>query len=514
MGGNYQKDIYKQLMQVMERCDSLESELKSVKSSSTSTISSLNSSVRRLTSKCSELERENADLRKKVSSLEKENIFLKEENLRLKSILNHDSNNTSLPPSSDQKPSQKKANEYNGRDNTGRKPGGQKGHAGTTLTKKSVEEKIRCGSFKHSIENWVKGVPVSTDTLPDTDYISHYVIDLEIQAAARELRFYADKNGKHHIPKQYLREVTYGNTVKSLAVELYSEGNMSLTRIQDLINSISKQAISVSEGSIYGFLSHFACLGDPSLKQIEVELLKEKTLYTDATYTSTDGIRSYIRNISTDAAVRYYPMGSKTIEEHQKIDLLRAFQGVLIHDHETALYHFGRDHGECNVHILRYLRKNTEETGNEWSGDMSQLLSDANGRLKELSAKGKFFSDAQGKEIVKNYEKILEEGYAQNQSTPNKYAKENELTLLNRLTKYEHNHLLFLSNPNVKFHNNDSERDLRKCKIHQKMTGGFRKESGSKLYCDIMSIVETCKKKKMQVFDSISNIFAGKRAIY
>lgn len=514
MGGNYEKDIYKQLMQIMERCDSLENNLRSVKSSSNSKISSLNSDVKRLTSKCNELEEQNTDLQKKVNSLEKENLSLKEENLRLKSIMNNNSDNTSLPPSSDQKPSKKKVNEYNGRQNTGRKSGGQKGHTGTTLTKKSVEGKIRSGSFEHCIENWVDGVPVSTDDVPDTDYISHYVIDLEIQPVAKELRFYADKSGNHHIPKQYLGEVTYGNTIKSLAVDLYSEGNMSLTRIQNLINSISKQAISVSEGSIYGFLSRFVSHCDPSLKQIEVELLREKALCTDATYTSTDGVQSYIRNISTDAAVRYYPMSSKTIEEHQRIDILRVFQGILIHDHETALYHFGADHGECNVHILRYLRKNTEETGNKWSDDMIQLLTNANDRLKDLSAKDEFFSDEEAMEISKKYEKILADGYEQNQNTLHKYAKEEELTLLNRLTKYQHNHLLFLTEPNVKFHNNVSERDLRKCKTHQKMSGGFRKESGSKLYCDIMSIIETCKKKKMQVFDSILNIFAGKRAIY
>lgn len=35
--------------------------------------------------------------------------------------------------------------------------------------------------------------------------------------------------------------------------------------------------------------------------------------------------------------------------------------------HETALYHFGTDHAECNVHLIRYLCKNTEETGHEWS---------------------------------------------------------------------------------------------------------------------------------------------------
>ena len=71
---------------------------------------------------------------------------------------------------------------------------------------------------------------------------------------------------------------------------------------------------------------------------------------------------------------------------------------------------------------------------------------------------------------------------------------------------------LFLRDADVKFYNNDSERNLRKCKTHQKMSDGFRKESGSKLYCDIMSVIETC--KKMQILESIYIIFAGKRATY
>ena len=54
---------------------------------------------------------------------------------------------------------------------------------------------------------------------------------------------------------------------------------------------------------------------------------------------------------------------------------------------------------------------------------------------------------------------------------------------------------------------------MRKCKTHQKMSGGFRKESGSKLYGDIMSIIGTCKEKGMQVYENIGSIFAGKRAI-
>ena len=521
MGGNYTKDIYKQLMEIMERCDSLEKELKSVKSSSKTQIHSLNSDIKYLNSKCNKLETENATLRQEVDAITKENISLKKENsllkeeiIHLKSIADNNSDNSSLPPSSDKKPSKKKANEYNGRSSSGKQSGGQKGHPGAMLSRKQIEERIQSGSLGHTVENWVNGAPVSdAQAIPDTDYISHYVVDLEIHPVARELRFYADPEGNHHIPKKYLSEVIYGDTVKILAVDLYSEGNISLERIQNLIFSLSGQAVTVSQGSIFHFLEQFAAMGEPSLKQIELELLREHTLCTDATYTSTDGVRSYIRNFTSDHAVRFYPMNSKTIEAHKGIGLLGIYDGILMHDHETAMYHFGSGHAECNVHLLRYLRKNSEETGNAWSTDMIRLLTDANNRRKELSEKQEFFMAEEAARIKDEFKGLLAKGYEQNQKTQHRYAASEELTLLNRLTKYQDHHLLFLYDESVKFHNNDSERDLRKCKTHQKMSGGFRKESGSKLYC-VMSIVETCKKKGMQVYENIGSIFAGKRAIF
>lgn len=522
MGGNYAKDIYKQLMEIMERCDSLEKDLKSVKSSSNAQIHSLNSEIKHLDSKCNKLEAENAALRQEVDGLTKENISLKKENsllkeeiIHLNSVANNNSDNSSLPPSSDEKPSKKKANQYNGRTSSGKKTGGQKGHPGTMLSRKLIEERIQSQSLEHTVENWVNGTLVSdVQAIPDTDYISHYVVDLEIRPVAKELRFYADPEGDHHIPQKYLSEVIYGDTIKILAVDLYSEGNISLERIQNLISSLSGQAITISQGSIFRFLKQFAAMGDPSVKQIELELLGEQALCTDATYTSTGGVRSYIRNFTSDHAVRFCPMNSKTIEAHERIDLLSIYDGILMHDHETAMYHFGSGHAECNVHLLRYLRKNSEDTGNAWSTDMIRLMTDANNRRKELLEKQEFFTVEEAARITEEFKSLLAKGYEQNQKTQHKYAASEELTLLNRLTKYQDCHLLFLYDENVKFHNNDSERDLRKCKTHQKMSGGFRKESGSKLYCDIMSIVETCKKKGMQVYENIGSIFAGKRAIF
>ena len=85
---------------------------------------------------------------------------------------------------------------------------------------------------------------------------------------------------------------------------------------------------------------------------------------------------------------------------------------------------------------------------------------------------------------------------------------------MNRMEKYRHNHLLFLYDFSVPFDDNISERDLRKAKNRQKMAGGFRKASGHEMYCDIMSIIQTLKKRKMGIIENIKMLFMGTPAIF
>ena len=46
------------------------------------------------------------------------------------------------------------------------------------------------------------------------------------------------------------------------------------------------------------------------------------------------------------------------------------------------------------------------------------------------------------------------------------------------------------------------------------MAGGFRKESGHEMYCSIMSIIETLKKREMDLIENIKKIFMGTPAIF
>ena len=105
MGGYYDKSLYNELMEVMARLNSVEKETKQ---------------------EIFGLKNEISDLKKENRKLREENGKLKEENVRLKNILNHDSTDTSKPPSSDQKTG-KPVNTYNNREKKRKKVGRTEG---------------------------------------------------------------------------------------------------------------------------------------------------------------------------------------------------------------------------------------------------------------------------------------------------------------------------------------------------------------------------------------------------
>lgn len=507
MGGHYENDIYRQLQELMGRVDTMSRELKDSKKEFKWELKTQEINLKE------EFRQERKQLTDKIEDLEQQ-IEIKEEeirrltddNERMKSILNNDSSNTSQPPSTDRKGT-RPANTFNGREKTGRKPGGQKGHKGTTLSKSDVEERIRSGRCRHEIRN----IGYSSGQ----KYITKYVIDLKVEPVVTEIRIYADEKGKFFIPAEYRSDVTYGENVKALSISLYSEGVMSNDRIAAFLNAAGNGELGLSEGSVYAFCRKFAENAEQSIRNLEEELLNQRVVATDATTVTVNGEQNYVRNFSIDRTVVYRAMKSKTIEALGKLRFLERYTGILIHDHETALYHFGRDHGECNVHIIRYLRKNTEDTGNKWSGEMIRLLCRMNQARKACIDKGiRAFPEETITGYEREYYALIRKGREENEKTPHKYAKSDELTLLNRLEKYSRNHLLFLHDFDIFFDDNMSERDLRKVKNRQKMAGGFRRDSGHEMYCSILTIIETLKKREMGIIENVKKLFMGTPAIF
>lgn len=502
MGGNYEKSVFNQLMEFQEKLEAMQQEQKKDRKER-----------KRLEKEVGSLCRENAGLREKVTGLEqkcqaleeentalrKENRLLKDDNERMKRTLSNDSTNSSTPPS--QEPPWKAPNSYNGRKPSRKKPGAQPGHKGRNLSKKEVEEKIREGVYEHRTE---------TIGTPSGDYITRYRLDLAVRPVATEVRIYADSDGKYHVPSGLKAEVTYGETIQAMAAFLYSEGIVANDRICTFLNSISGDSLSISTGSVYGFCRKFAGMCSAETAAIEQGLLNAHEICTDATPVKTEGKQTYIRNFSTGDNVLYCSSEKKDLKTLEGFPVLKGFTGVFTHDHETALYHFGTGHAECNVHMARYLQKNTEETGNKWSNDMRCFLNGMDHARNVQIRLGKDHFDAEKLEgYRRRYDEIIARGEEQNKGTRGRVAKKEEKALLKRLKKYKRNHLLFLEDFQVHFSNNMSEKDLRICKGRQKMAGGFRTASGREMYCEIASFIETVKRRKLNIFQSIKDLMKG-----
>ena len=408
MAGDYSRDMYRQMMELYEKVDAL-----------TALVADLKQQYKE--------DMEEKDQR--IETLEKENAILREEVSRLKSDRNNNSSNSSNPPSSDQKGA-KKANEYNGRKSSGKKQGGQAGHQGVTLTREAAEKMIASGECSHVVK--IIGNPATGNPTVK------YEIDINVETQITEYRIYEEAEAS----EMPCGDVFYGPHIKALTVELYGIGVVSFKRIQDIIWSITRKMINIAAGTLYGFCRKFASRGKRSLDQIEEQLLDGTVAYTDATVVTINGKQGYIRNISNNSAVRYYAMAKKDLETLRKIELLAKFAGILMHDHETALYHFGIEHAECNSHLLRYLLKNSEDSTNSWSAQLSELLTEMKeNREKAITAGRRFFSDEELEDYYLRYGKILSTGHVENRSTSPKWAKQEEAALLNRLEKYRDNHL-------------------------------------------------------------------------
>lgn len=476
MSGYTGKDLFKQLEEVMKKCDNLSLEMKKQKI---------------------DYEKRIYKLETKVTELEIENQKLRDDNDRLKKQFNNDSNNSSRPPSSDIK-----KNIPNNRENSNKKVGGQKGHTAHFLSKKIVEEKIKSKEFKHEVIN------IGNKGKWQNEYISKYVLDLKIDIVAKEYRFFKDKNGKYNIPKEFYANVQYGNELKTMCAVLNTEGIVALDRLSHFVSCISHGALNISKGSIVNFIKELNIKSKYLIKNIEDKILNTELMYTDATTARCENRNICVRTHSTPRHTLLIPTYQKSKKYIEETNILNRYTGNLVHDHETIMYNYGNKHIECNVHVSRYLKGCYENTQNKWALKMRSFLCSLNEyrkklKSKEISKVGK----GQLNRYSNRYDEILEEGYKENKKIKSKYLRQEEQRLLNRLKKYKENHLMFLYNFNMPFDNNLSERDLRHIKIKQKVSGHFNSMEGIKIYLDIKSIIGTLKKQGRNFYKEIFNIY-------
>ena len=137
-----------------------------------------------------------------------------------------------------------------------------------------VKEKKKNKEFNHKIINVGKA---------KGEYVSKYILDLEINIIAKEYRFYKGKNGKYNIPKEFYANVQYGNELKTICSILNTEGIVALDRLSDFVKNISHEAINVSKGTIVNFMKELDSKSKYIIENIKEKILNSELLHTDAT---------------------------------------------------------------------------------------------------------------------------------------------------------------------------------------------------------------------------------------
>lgn len=118
----------------------------------------------------------------------------------------------------------------------------------------------------------------------------------------------------------------------------------------------------------------------------------------------------------------------------------------------------------------------------------------------------------------KRYQKVLDEGYAQNPLPPlpvnerkkrGRRKKSKPRNLLERLDEHRAEVLAFMYDFKVPFDNNQAERDIRMMKLQQKISGMFRTENGAKAFCRIRSYISTARKNAVGAMDALTRLYNG-----
>lgn len=427
----------------------------------------------------------------------------------MRARLNMNSGNSSKPPSSDvySNPSTPKSS----RKPSGRKPGGQPGHTGSRLEMSEhvdlVEEfePDQCAHCGGALED----EPVDVE--------ARQVIDIPEKPQPQITEFRVRQKrcsccgevSTCDFPEGVSQKVQYGSRLKALVLYLSCYQMIAQRRIKQAIESM--YGLEISEGFINYTLEQASKALGGYKEKIKSLIMQSPVVGCDETGMQVNGKRMWLHTTNTpdiSYQVLHEKRGTAAIED---IGVLPQYHGYAIHDRWASYFQYNQcNHALCNAHLLRDLKYIHEELGYNWAEDMIQLLLEA----KRISERKRGPTARQVNEISHRYTRIIawglrvctrEGGHVRkNQRGPSKQSKPKNL--LDDMKKHKEAILAFLTNPDIPFDNNASERDIRMSKVKTKVSGCFRSVAGGQAFAAIRSHINTAIKNNINVLQALEGV--------
>jgi Transposase IS66 family len=319
-----------------------------------------------------------------------------------------------------------------------------------------------------------------------------------------KLEYYHSKSEKKtyeaELPDDIRRE--FGTELKAFIVYLYFGCRVTENKIKIILE---ESGIIISEGQISNILT----------KEKKEEMTKEKEdifiagmanstyLHMDDTGMKHKGINHHLHVICNALFSVFFielKKNSKTIKKILGLMDDETLEKILLSDDARQYLGIAMWHALCWIHEIRLCKKL-----NPVIEYHRLLLEKFISKLWDYYDKLNDYRDKPDEKVKEELEKQFDELF----STITGYAELDKRIALSKEKKEEL--LLVLKFPEIPLHNNPAELALREGVVKRKISNGTRSEDGKAAWENMMSIMDTCRKHGISLYEYIKDIFSGKK---
>ena len=397
------------------------------------------------------------------------------------------SSNSSIPPSQESIAARELRRTKSLRKPSGKPSGGQPGHKGHTL--KAIAEPDRI--VKHE-PSFCRCCGRSLAGISYRKIRKTQVVDIKLVVETTEDQYYeklCECGCVNNCDAPNCR-IKYGDNLRALVTYLNVVQCIPFKRIAELISDLSGQRIS--EGTVQNILKENSEKANVAYEEIRKRLESAPVVGADETGTAV-GKKLHWNWIFQNNLLTYvFQMQSRGQEAIDSRFPKGLPHSTLVTDRHQSYFKMKvKDHQVCLAHLLRnaeYL--NELDTGQNWSHRFIHLIEHSINLRREDN-----ITSRKIKMLKTKMKNLLGESLTHLDEEFDKFKR--------GILKVKDYLFTFLTNPDVPYDNNSSERGIRKIKIKKKVSGCFRTNSGADDFAKLHSITETAMKNGNSKFNAI-----------
>ncbi len=262
--------------------------------------------------------------------------------------------------------------------------------------------------------------------------------------------------------------------------------------------------ISLTPSGVLGVVSRTTDHMNPVYEQIATTLPEQKVIHADETGWKVRGDNYYIWVMCNRNLTYFHPDKSRSSAIPKNL-LGENFRGTVNCDFYGG-YNFLQKTQRCLIHLLRDIRKERKLL------PANIALYNFQQRFMEFLEKGKNIQKIKNEaERNQKAESLKKELISIGKMRMPAYGKSKNLT--KRILKFQEDIFRFVRDPNLEYHNNRAERQIRPLVISRKMSFGSDTAEGARRDCVLHSVIETCVLNKIKPLGFIKDILQKRKPL-